>query len=70
MIGWSVVGALGRWSVIGGRLVGGWLVGGFKETLQATASESSWANKVGENQKNCWNMENAPRCGIFFSNKM
>ena len=41
MIGWSVVGALGRWSVIGGRLVGGGLVGGFKETLQATASESS-----------------------------
>ena len=41
MVGWSVVGALGwwsvgRWSVVGGggrwSLVGGWLVGGFMKT--------------------------------------
>ena len=38
MAGWPVVGAFGRWSVVGwsvGRwsVVGGRLIGGFKETL-------------------------------------
>ena len=44
MVGWSVVGALGRWSVGRWSVVGSLLVGGFKKTQSKTFKRSFTAH--------------------------